>query len=299
MTWQALKSLKEQVRQHWEAEPCGARYGNSPDRLAWFQEIEETRYRLQPSITSFAEFPQWRGRRVLEIGVGTGSDFLNWVRNGARAVGVDLTHAAVILTHERLMLESLQPFLANADAENLPFPDNCFDLVYSWGVLHHTPDMERALREILRVLRPHGVLKVMLYHVPSWTGWMLWARYSLLKLRPWMPPIAAIARHLESPGTRAYTVRDAEALLARAGFALIGEAKTFLSPGDLLLFQPSERYRSPLWRLAWRLYPRWLIKALGDRWGMHLLIQAKKPVDSREQLQLHAESLKLGGKDAT
>ena len=206
---------KEEVRHHWEDEVCGTRYASNPSQQEYFDEIASARYTLEPRLLDFAEFAKAEGKKVLEIGVGAGSDFYEWVRGGAIATGIDLTDAAIRLTSERLELAHVPAEnyeLLVSDAENLPFGADEFDIVYSYGVLHHTPDTERAFSETFRVLKAGGTLKVMIYHVPSWTGWMLWLQHCLLKAKPWRSVKDAIYNNLESPGTKAYTTGEARQL---------------------------------------------------------------------------------------
>lgn len=275
----AAPELKDRVRAHWERETCGTRYGSSASRREYFDEIERARYALEPYIPDFARFDEAEGLRVLEVGVGAGSDFCGWVEAGARATGIDLTDAAIENTRDHLEARGLadRPHeLRRVDAEALPFEDGCFDLVYSWGVLHHSPDTARAFAEVCRVLKPGGTFRGMVYHVPSWSGWMIWLLHGPLRGRPLRSVKDAIFEHLESPGTKAYTLGEADALLRGAGFEPPRLA-TRLNPGDLLDIRPSEKYRHPLYRWVWRLYPRWLVRALGDRFGLNLLIEAHKP----------------------
>jgi ubiquinone/menaquinone biosynthesis C-methylase UbiE len=210
---------------------------------------------------------------VLEVGVGAGTDFVNWVRHGARATGVDLTPRSVELTRERLALEGLHADVRVADAERLPFAPDSFDIVYSYGVLHHSPDTFSAIREVHRVLRPGGTALLMIYHVPSWVGFMLWALHCAAKLRPWRSPRWAMYHYLESPGTKAYTRREARAMLD--GFREV-RVWTQLSHGDLLLMRPAEKYSGPIHRAVWRLYPRWLVRRSGNVFGTNLFIEAVK-----------------------
>ncbi len=205
--------LKERVREHWEDEPCGTSTSTAaPGTPEFFAEVERERYRLEPFIPAFAEFERWRDARVLEVGVGLGTDFTRFVRAGAQATGVDLTQAAVDAVAARLELEGLSAELLRADAEQLPFADASFDLVYSWGVIHHTPDPEAALAEVRRVLAPGGEARIMLYSRRSWFAAGAWVRYALLRLRPWRSIADVLASHLESPGTKAYTQRELEQL---------------------------------------------------------------------------------------
>ncbi|MBC7791288.1 MAG: class I SAM-dependent methyltransferase [Anaerolineae bacterium] len=269
----ANSPLKNAVQAHWEAQPCGTRDLPPEDRRRFFAEIERERYAWEPYIPGFARFERGANQRVLEIGVGAGSDFINWVRNGAEATGVDLTESGVSLTRERLLLENLRAKVQQGDAEQLPFADNSFDIVYSWGVLHHSPDTARAVREVFRVLRPEGTALVMIYHSRSWVGFMLWLLHCLAKGRPWKGPRWAIYNHLESPGTKAYTRREAANLFE--GFSRV-QVRTLLSHGDQLLMRPAAKYQSMAHRLIWRLYPRWLVRRLGNRFGINLLIEAIK-----------------------
>ena len=270
--------LKEQVRKHWEHETCGARHDRSDDREEYFDEIYQSRYEGTRYLREFARFDEARGKRILEVGVGAGSDFRSWVENGARVSGIDLTEAAVRLTGEHLQVKGLhteEHDLQTADAEQLPFKDCTFDVVYSYGVLQHTPDTQAALSEAHRVLKPRGELRAMIYHVPSWTGFMLWVRYGLLAGRPFVSQKRVIFERLESPGTKAYTLDEATALVASAGFNVVS-VRSRLCPGDFLNILPSARYRGWAYRVVWRLYPRWLVALAGDRFGLNLLIEATR-----------------------
>lgn len=271
------QNLKEQVKCHWEDETCGIRYKSNDDIGCIIRDTENVRYSLEPEILEFAEFQKFKGKTILEIGVGGGVDHLNWYKADAMPFGVDLTEAAIDLTKKRLDFHGFDPKdrLKIGDAENLGFEDNTFDLVYSWGVLHHTPDTAKAFSECFRVLKPGGKLKAMIYHVPSWTGWMLWLRYGLFKANPLLSPRIAIYNYLESPRTKAYNLKEAEKMISSCGFKEIS-LKTKLGPGDLLTIRPSKRYEGLIYKLIWKVYPRWLVRILGDQFGLGLLIEASK-----------------------
>jgi SAM-dependent methyltransferase len=265
--------LKARIRDHWDREPCGTRWIVSDDPRERLREAEEFRYAVEPHIPPFARFSESHGLRVLEIGVGPGTDYVQWLRNGASAVGVDMSPGSLAEARSRVEAEGLAGELLQADAERLEFPDESFDVVYSYGVLHVSPDTPAAIREVHRVLKPGGEARLMIYHVPSWTGLLLWAVHGAAKLRPWLTPRQAIYDHLESPGTKAYTLAEARQLLA--DFADV-KVWTTLQPGDLLAMTPSDRYQGRLARLAWALYPRWFIRRFGRRLGLGLMITARK-----------------------
>lgn len=265
--------LKAAVRSHWQQQACGTRGVPSDDRRRFFDQIERERYTWEPYIRPFARFDEGRGKRVLEVGVGAGTDFVNWVRQGAIATGVDVTEQGVALTRERLALEGLEADVRVADAEALPFDDESFDIVYSYGVLHHSPNTVRAVQEVHRVLKRGGTVRAMIYHYPSWVCFAVWGVQSLAKGRPWESPRHAVFDHLESPGTKVYTVGEAKTLFG--DFASV-DAWPQLAHGDLLLMRPANKYRRWYHDIAWKLYPRPLIRAVGNRLGTGLLIEARK-----------------------
>jgi len=162
--------LKHVVREFWNSDPCGTRYMESVED---FDSHARARYSLEPYIHEFAHFSSSRGLRVLEIGVGLGADYLEWLKAGALATGVDLSSTSIERARRRCEAAGLKHDLQIADAESLPFSDNSFDVVYSYGVLHHSPDTARCFREALRVLKAGGTARIMIYHHPSLTGLML------------------------------------------------------------------------------------------------------------------------------
>jgi ubiquinone/menaquinone biosynthesis C-methylase UbiE len=264
----SIPDLKEEVRQFWNSDPCGTRYLEGADDFAAHA---QARYALEPYIHQFAGFSSSAGQRVLEVGVGMGADYLEWLKAGAYATGVDLSSASLERARRRCIAAGFNPDLRVADAENLPFADNSFDVVYSYGVLHHSPDTARCFHEVLRVLRPGGQARIMIYHHPSLTGLMLWLRYGIMGGKTLRQ---SVYDYLESPGTKTYTQPEANALLD--GFEAITMRQVF-SPGDLLLNQPSTRYQKPIYRLVWKLFPRGLARRFGRSWGLFLLISARKP----------------------
>jgi SAM-dependent methyltransferase len=212
-TTAAPRDAKGRIRAYWERTPCGSKHASAPEgEPEYFAQVEKRRYELEPFIPKFADFEGSRGKSVLEIGVGLGTDFVRFARAGARVTGVDLTKRSIELVTRRLALEGLDGEVRVADAEALPFEDGSFERVYSWGVLMVTPDTPRAVREAIRVLRPGGQLCAMVYARRSWVGFGLWARYALLVGRPWRSLADVIASHMESPGMKAYTEPEVRAL---------------------------------------------------------------------------------------
>ena len=265
------EELKRQVRDFWNAEPCGTRY---LDPVGGFDAQAGARYALEPHIPEFAGFARSRGKRVLEIGVGLGADYVEWLKHDAIATGIDLTAAAVAAASRRCFAAGFDPDLRVADAEHLPFADGSFDIVYSYGVLHHSPDTVACIREAIRVLRPGGALKLMLYHHPSLTGLMLWLRFGFWRGQSMRD---TIYQRLESPGTKTFTTAWVRSQMEELESL---ETRQVFSPGDLLLNRPSAHFQSRYYRMMWLLYPRWIIKRCCTKFGLFLLISATKPVRS-------------------
>lgn len=165
----AEANLKERVRAFWQANPCGTKFADAqPGTRLFYELVEKHRYEKEWHIPEAAGFASTRGLRVLEIGCGLGTDGAQFASAGADYIGVDLTDAAVDLARKRFEVFNLPGRFCKADAENLEFDDGAFDLIYSHGVLHHTPDTKRAISEIKRILRPGGRVVVMLYHRDSY-----------------------------------------------------------------------------------------------------------------------------------
>jgi SAM-dependent methyltransferase len=240
---------RDDVYRYWEAETCGTAHATSPyGTPSYYAEIEAARYRLEPFIPGFAEFGRWQDRRVLEIGIGAGTDYVNFARAGASVTGVDLTPAAVEHAHRRLELENLEGEAIVASGDALPFENGSFDLVYSWGVMHHAPHPVGIVREASRLVAPDGELRVMLYGRHSWVAYALWLRYAMLAGRPWLSLTDVVAAHMESPGTQAYTRRELELLFQGVGFDHV-EVIGFRTPYDRRVAGPLAR----IIRLDWFL----------------------------------------------
>ncbi len=145
-----MKSAARLAQDHWNATPLFL--------------AEESRYAAYPWLYGAAEFADHSGERVLEVGCGTGADLLQFAKNGAVATGVDITTRHLELAHARVQGAAE---ILRADATSLPFPDNCFDYVYSHGVVHHSDRPDLVAREIMRILKPGGRLNIHVYALVS------------------------------------------------------------------------------------------------------------------------------------
>jgi ubiquinone/menaquinone biosynthesis C-methylase UbiE len=269
----AFADPKQAVLDFWDEASCGEAVLLDGLTREDYLEAAARRYELEPYIKEFAQFEAGEGKRVLEIGVGLGADHQLWAQSGARLFGIDLTPRAIEHTARRFDWLGLSSTLQCGDAERLDFDDASFEIVYSWGVLHHSPDTPRAIKEVHRVLTPGGVAKIMIYNKYSVIGLMLWLRYGVLRGRPFRKLADLYAQYLESPGTKAYTVAEAEVLFA--DFEQV-EIETVLTHGDLLTSQAGQRHTGPLLDLARKIWPRWLIRRVAPRAGLFMPITARK-----------------------
>ncbi|MEP6817908.1 MAG: class I SAM-dependent methyltransferase [bacterium] len=294
----ANTNLKERVRAFWQANPCGVKFAEAaPGTRRFYELVEAHRYTKEWHIPVAADFAGARGLKVLEVGCGLGTDGAQFAEAGADYTGVDLTEAAVDLARRRFELFDLQGKFQTADAENLAFSDESFDLVYSHGVLHHTPETGKAIREIHRVLRPGGRAVVMLYHRGSYNYRI---NISLLRragaqLLRWEPGIKLVNKLTGEP---LESLREHARLLKT-------EKESYLKP-DEFLSQNTDGAGNPLARVYSRkearelfkefsevtlktyflnkrwlpligsLLPRSLESQLAARWGWHLWIYATK-----------------------
>lgn len=231
-------SSKQHVYNYWNNASCGTEFIHEKKfTKEYFEAIENFRYTIEPEIFSFAQFTRYHGKKVLEVGVGAGSDFLQWVRAGAHPHGIDLTHEAIRNVQHRLNLYNLHTQnIQVADAEQLPYNDNTFDLTYSWGVIHHSPNMEQCLSEIIRVTKPGGEIKIMIYNRRSLFAFYQYLIFGLFKGKPFSSIKKILYTQQESPGTKAYTRKEIKNMLTQYPVTII-DIDTTVSNHDLLYYR--------------------------------------------------------------
>ena len=290
-------TLKERVRAFWQENPCGTKFTDAPPGSRRFYElVEEHRYTKEWHIPAAAGFTHAKDLAVLEVGCGLGTDGAQFAKAGARYTGVDLTDAAVELAKQRFELFDLPGTFRVADAERLDFPANSFDLVYSHGVLHHTPDTAAAVREIHRVLRPGGKAVVMLYHRDSYnyrvnismlrrTGVQLLRWNAGVKLVHLLTrePEDSLREHARQLQTQSQYLNSEEFLSRNTDGAGNPLARVYSRSEARELFKDFAHVELRTYFLNKRwlpilgpLLPRSLESQLAARWGWHLWIYATK-----------------------
>jgi ubiquinone/menaquinone biosynthesis C-methylase UbiE len=175
--------LLEKVHGFWNTEACDTSVvANAADDADFYEKFREQRYRTQWHIPLLVPFVEAKGKEVLEIGIGNGADGVMFAMNGGRYTGVDLTEAALEATRKHFEVLKLPGKFQKENAEQLSFADGTFDLVYSHGVLHHTPNIQQAIDEVWRVLKPGGRSIIMLYHKTSFNYYVRIMGYMRLRV---------------------------------------------------------------------------------------------------------------------
>ncbi|MBN1359570.1 MAG: class I SAM-dependent methyltransferase [Sedimentisphaerales bacterium] len=264
----------DDVRRYWNARPCNIRH--SPEQVgtrAYFDQVEARKYLVEPHIPQFAEFARWQDKKVLEIGCGIGTDTINFARAGAHVTAVDLSEASLAVAQRRASVFGLQDRITfhQADAERLSetVPVETYDLVYSFGVIHHTPQPHKALDEVRKYMGPDSVLKLMVYHRHSWK--VLWILVKYGRLAFWKLD-ELIARYSEAqtgcPVTYSYSPRTARDLLQ--GFTVRRATVDHIFPYRI------PEYKRYEYRKVWyfEMLPKGLFRRLEKRLGWHLCMEA-------------------------
>jgi len=263
---------KQRAREQWTQDPAGAVYGREHEfgTREFFDAVERHRYNeyapWMPEVMGFRDFA---GARLLEVGCGMGTDLLQFARGGACVTGVDLTARSTAISQQHLAVYGERGDFAISDCETLPFANDSFDVVYSNGVLHHTPDTAAAVREIYRVLRPGGQTRVMLYHRGSVHYWgQIIFRHGLLggELLRGNSPQEIMSRYVEvnesggRPLVKVFSRREARRL-----FSTFREVEIQI-----------EQLTRPELYIFGSLVPEWMLRKLSHGVGGNVIISARK-----------------------
>jgi SAM-dependent methyltransferase len=272
----------EDVKQYWDRRPCNIRHSPKPiGTREYFEEVETRKYFVEPHIPAFADFPRWRGKDVLEIGCGIGTDSVNFARNGAHHTIIELSSESLEITKKRLDLDGLHANLVNGNAEELDDllpPGKKFDLIYSFGVIHHTPHPEQVVRAIAKRLKAGGELRLMVYARYSWKVLWIHLKYGWREPWNWGQLVAKYSEaEIGSPVSYVYSGREVRTLLRDFDIIRMGKEHIFsYRVSDYVQY----RYVK-LWYFRWM--PNSLFRWFERRLGWHFLIVAKLP--ARDDVQ--------------
>lgn len=267
------------MRRFWNSQPCNARHSEASideDALAYSRAVTERKYFVESHILGFAEHEKWAGKEVLDLGCGIGTDAIEFARAGANVVAVDISDRSIGIARRRAEAEGVwkNVMFVNDDAErgNLLAPYK-FDLVYSFGVIHHTPNPEAILKNVRRLLKPGGEFRMMVYNRYSWKS--LWIIATCGRGRFWKWK-GLIPKHSEAqagcPITRTYTRSSLRDLLESSGLSVDDMRVDHIFPHKVSDYIQHRYVREWYWRLTPMRFFRWLERRI----GWHILVKASR-----------------------
>jgi 2-polyprenyl-3-methyl-5-hydroxy-6-metoxy-1,4-benzoquinol methylase len=272
----APKSIVD-VRRYWDDRPCNIRHSPKPvGSREYFDEVEARKYFVESHIPAFAEFARWQGKRVLEVGCGIGTDSINFARSGAELTAVDISGESLRIARQRATVMGVEDRIefvqANAEELTSAVSGAPYDLIYSFGVIHHTLRPERALAEMRALAAPGGALKLMVYHRYSWK--VLWIMVAQGRGSFWKTD-DLIAKYSEAqtgcPVTYAYSRHEARELVERNGFRVEELSVDHVFPYRVHDYVQYRYVEEPYFR--WMPEP--LFRAFERRFGWHLMVTAQ------------------------
>jgi len=267
----------ERVREYWDRRPCNIRHSPLPvGTREYFDQVEARKYFVEPHIPRFAQFERWRGKKVLEIGCGLGTDTVNFARAGAQVTAVDLSPASLELARKRVGLYGFEDrvrfYCGSAEELSLVVPVDRYDLVYSFGVIHHTPHPERVIDHLRQYTAPRSTVKIMVYHRYSWK--VFWILMSYGKGKFWKLD-QLVAENSEAqtgcPVTYTYSRRQARELLESRGFHPIEMKVEHIFPYRVADYT---QYRYVKAR-PWSWMPASMFSWFERHFGWHLCVTAE------------------------
>lgn len=254
-----------QVKAYWDNRPCNVRHSDKPiGTKEYFDEVEYKKLFVEPHILTFTNFNDYRNKSVLEIGCGIGTAAVNFARNGCNYTGLELSLESLNLTKQRFGIYGLYGDFYQGDAEQLTSilpKDKKYDLIYSWGVIHHSPNPKQIVDEAKKLLKPDGILKLMVYAKNSWKNFMIEAGYDQPEAQAGCP-IAFTYNKDEIP-------------------ALLGDDMEILSlEQDHIFPYEIEPYKEGMYikQPYFQAMPEHMFKILEKNLGWHMLINAKLKV---------------------
>jgi len=250
----------EEVKKFWNDRPCNIKHSSKElGTIEYFDEVELKKFRAEPHIIKFTEFPQWKNKKVLEVGCGLGTVGINFALNGADYTGVELSKESLEIVKKRFEVynQSGKFYLGNAEELSSFVHIEIYDLIYSFGVIHHSPHPEKIISEIKKYMNENSVLKIMLYAKDSWKNYMIDAGLD--------QPEAQYG----CPIANTYTKQDVVKLLD--GYEVLSIEQDHIFPYQVEPYKLGEYIKQPWFDVM----PTEMFETLEKNLGWHLLITAK------------------------
>ena len=266
----------DDVKRYWDARPCNAHHSTATAPLEYSQEVTRRKYLVEPHIPGFAQFERWTCKSVLDLGCGIGTMALDFARSGAYVVGVDLSQESISIARSRRSAEGFSFQLISGDAETIKNTRTGFSLVFSFGVIHHTPNPAAVVNTAYDALDPGGEFRMMVYNRFSWKAFWIIMTYGRGQFWKWKE---LIPKHSEAqtgcPITHTYTRSSVTTLLEDAGFIVESVSVDHIFPYRIKDYKEYRYVKEWYWRILPKRIFRWLEKHV----GWHLLTVARRPID--------------------
>jgi SAM-dependent methyltransferase len=248
------------VKNFWDSRPCNIRHSSKEiGSLEYFEEVEKKKLFAEPHIIQFSQFESWKNKSVLEIGCGLGTVAINFVKNGADYTGVELSEESLKLTKKRFQVYGCNGNFYSGNAEELSafLPEKKFDLVYSFGVIHHSPNPRKILEEAKLYMHDESIIKVMIYAKNSWKNIMIENGFDQPEAQSGCPI--------------AFTYTQEEAKSLFKGFEILEIKQDHIFAYEIEPYRQNEYVKVPWFANM----PEAMFKILEKELGWHMLITAK------------------------
>lgn len=265
----------DDVKRYWNKRPCNINHSSKEVGTSdYVKQVAEKRYFVEPHIREFANFQGYEGKTILEIGCGIGIDAINFALNGATVYSGDISSVSVDIAQKNaaaMNLKNVLFFEQDFQDRNLPISVD-FDLIYSFGVIHHCPDPQIIFDNLIHWSNSRTEIKIMVYNRFSTKAIALYLRYGLLKGKSFDEAVAVQSEaQMNSPFTYTFTRKSITEALENAGLEVSKVSRRHIFPYEISSYKKNEYVK----RWYWRALPLSFIFQLGKLFGWHLLVEAK------------------------
>ncbi len=263
----------DDVKLYWNTRPCNIRHSNKEIGTAqYFDDVSARRYMVEPHIVNFANFADCKDKTVLEIGCGIGTDTSSFIQNGAIVTAVDISEESLNIARKRMDVFNLKADIRYADAEELSkfVDEKKYDIIYSFGVLHHTPTPENAFREVTKFMDENSEFRLMVYHKGAFKVFQILEDYDF----DYKNADALIAKHSEAqtgcPVTFSYTPKEITKVLDSVGLEVVNIEIAHIFPYKIDEYKRYEYVKEDIWNM-----PEETFNEFQKKYGWHLLVTSK------------------------
>jgi 2-polyprenyl-3-methyl-5-hydroxy-6-metoxy-1,4-benzoquinol methylase len=269
-----MDKIIQSVKKFWNDRPCNIRHSKKEvGTIEYFEEVERRRYTVEPHILEFANFKDCNNKKILEIGCGIGTDTIMFAKNGGKVTAIDISEKSVEITKKRFEVYGKEADIIAGNAEDLSkyIEPQTFDLIYSFGVIHHTPNPSAIIDEIKKFCDSETLIKLMFYSKFSWKAieffivhsWKFWFNYK--------KTIQYFAEaQLDCPIAEVYSLKELKNLFKE--FDIIEIKKDYIFPYVIENYIKGEMKR----KLIFRIMPNFVFRYMERKLGWHYLITLKK-----------------------